>query len=197
MARRDPHVVGSSIFQTRCGTRFSLCPAKTCSTETAERDYFSEMPNATRKSKPTSRRTANRAYAREAEGFRRSRRDRAGEIAQDYVEAIADLSGTLGEARVVDLAHRLGVTHVTVNRTLARLREAGYVNTKPYRAIFLTESGSKLAAECKRRHKAVVAFLRSLGISGRVAEMDAEGIEHHVSPETLAAFERKLKGHRE
>ena len=39
----------------------------------------------------------------------------------------------------------------------------------------------------------MAAFLRALGISRRVAEMDAEGIEHHVSPETLAAFERLLK----
>ncbi len=69
------------------------------------------------------------------------------ETAQDYVEAIADLSAALGEARVVDLARRLGVTHVTVNRTLARLQQAGYVNTKPYRAIFLTDAGRKLAEE--------------------------------------------------
>ena len=128
-----------------------------------------------------------------AESFDRSRRDRAGEIAQDYVEAIADLSATVGEARVTDLARRLGVTHVTVNRTLARLRQAGYVNTKPYRAIFLTDAGRMLAAESKQRHETVVAFLESLGISKRMAELDAEGIEHHVSPETLAAFERRLK----
>ena len=134
-----------------------------------------------------------RPATRQAEIFRRSRKDRATEIAQDYVEAIADLSVSLGEARVVDLARRLGVTHVTVNRTLIRLQQAGYVNTKPYRAIFLTEAGHKLAEECKQRHETVVAFLRSLGISERTAEMDAEGIEHHVSPETLAAFERGLK----
>jgi DtxR family manganese transport transcriptional regulator len=128
-----------------------------------------------------------------AASFHRSRRDRAGEIAQDYVEAIADLSAAVGEARVTDLARRLGVTHVTVNRTLARLRQAGYVNTKPYRAIFLTEAGRTLAAESKQRHETVAAFLQSLGISKKVAELDAEGIEHHVSPETLAAFERRLK----
>ena len=128
-----------------------------------------------------------------AETFRRSRRDRAAETAQDYVEAIADLSASLGEARVVDLSRRLGVTHVTVNRTLARLQKIGFVNTKPYRAIFLTDAGHKLAAECKQRHETVVSFLRSLGISERIAELDAEGIEHHVSPETLAAFERLLK----
>jgi DtxR family manganese transport transcriptional regulator len=134
-----------------------------------------------------------RPPAQRAEIFRRSRRDRAGEIAQDYVEAIADLSASVGEARVVDLARRLGVTHVTVNRTLARLQQAGYVNTKPYRAIFLTGTGHKLAKESKRRHETVVAFLRSLGVSEKTSEMDAEGIEHHVSPETLAAFERLLK----
>ena len=134
-----------------------------------------------------------RSPAQQAENFRRSRHDRALETAQDYVEAIADLSASLGEARVVDLARRLGVTHVTVNRTLARLKKIGFVNTKPYRAIFLTEAGHKLAAECKQRHETVVSFLRSLGISERIAELDAEGIEHHVSPETLAAFERRLK----
>jgi DtxR family transcriptional regulator, manganese transport regulator len=129
----------------------------------------------------------------QAETFRRSRRDRAAETAQDYVEAIADLADAIGEARVVDLARRLGVTHVTVNRTLARLRQAGYVNTKPYRAIFLTIAGRKLADESKRRHETVVAYLRAIGVSKKVAELDAEGIEHHVSPETLAAFERWLK----
>ncbi len=128
-----------------------------------------------------------------AESFQRSRRDRAGEIAQDYVEAIAELAAAVGEARVTDLARRLGVTHVTVNRTLARLQTVGYVSTKPYRAIFLTTAGERLALESKQRHQTVVAFLLSLGIPRKIAELDAEGIEHHVSPETLAAMERRLK----
>ena len=106
------------------------------------------------------------------------------------MEAIADLVAETGEARVVDLAKRLGVTHVTVNRTVARLQNAGLVTSEPYRAIFLTDKGRTLATACKSRHETVVAFLRSLGISERVAEMDAEGIEHHVSPETLSAFKR-------
>jgi DtxR family transcriptional regulator, manganese transport regulator len=131
--------------------------------------------------------------AQQAENFRRLRRDHAVEIAQDYVEAIADLNAGAGEARVVDLARRLGVTHVTVNRTLARLQRAGYVNTKPYRAIFLTDAGHRLAVESKQRHEIVMAFLQSIGVSKQAAEMDAEGIEHHVSPETLAAFKRWLK----
>lgn len=145
------------------------------------------------KKKAAGRNPDVRPSSQQVENLRRLRRDRAVETAQDYVEAIADLTATQGEARVVDLARRLGVTHVTVNRTLARLQRAGYVNTKPYRAIFLTAAGSTLAEECRQRHQTVVSFLRSLGVADRIAEMDAEGIEHHVSPETLAAFERCLK----
>jgi DtxR family manganese transport transcriptional regulator len=153
------------------------------------------MPRSAPRPSAAARRPEVRPSAQQAESFRRSRRDRAVETAQDYVEAIADLSVSLGEARVVDLARRLGVTHVTVNRTLARLRRAGFVNTRPYRAIFLTEAGRQLAEESKRRHETVSAFLQALGVPKKVAELDAEGIEHHVSPETLAVFERHLKKH--
>lgn len=128
-----------------------------------------------------------------AEKFRRLRNDHAVEIAQDYVEAIADLVAETGEARVVDLAKRLGVTHVTVNRTVTRLQKAGFVHSQPYRAIFLTDKGRNLAEICKSRHETVVAFLESLGVPQRVAEMDAEGIEHHVSADTLAAFRTALR----
>jgi DtxR family manganese transport transcriptional regulator len=129
----------------------------------------------------------------QAENLSQTRREHASEVAEDYVEAIADLMAEIGEARVVDLARRLGVTHVTVNRTVGRLQKAGFVISRPYRAIFLTDKGRDLAANCKSRHETVLAFLRSIGIPERVAEMDAEGIEHHVSPETLAAFQRRLR----
>lgn len=138
----------------------------------------------------------SRPPATQAESFRRLRRDHAVEIAQDYVEAIADLVASVGEARVVHLARRLAVTHVTVNRTLARLQRDGYVKTAPYRAVSLTEAGRRLAAECKQRHETVTAFLRLLGVPATIAELDAEGIEHHVSPETLAAFRRLLEQRR-
>jgi DtxR family manganese transport transcriptional regulator len=133
---------------------------------------------------------------RQAEYLSQTRREHANEVAEDYVEAIADLTAEMGEARVVDLARRLGVTHVTVIRTIARLQKAGFVTAQPYRSIFLTDKGRDLAATCKSRHETVVAFLRSFGISERVAEMDAEGIEHHVSPETLTAFRTALRNAR-
>lgn len=148
------------------------------------------MPRA-KKSEP--HKTAVASGRRQAANLSQTRREHATEVAEDYVEAIADLVAETGEARVVDLAKRLGVTHVTVNRTIARLQKAALVTAQPYRAIFLTEKGRHLAITCKSRHETVVAFLRSLGIPNRVAERDAEGIEHHVSPETLAAFREHTK----
>lgn len=144
--------------------------------------------------KPRPRRAAGAGGKQQAENLSQTRREHAHETAEDYVEAMADLIAETGEARVVDLAKRLGISHVSVNRTVTRLRKAGYVTSQPYRAIFLTEAGKRLAAACKSRHRSVVEFLCSLGIPRRIAEMDAEGIEHHVSPPTLAAFRAALRG---
>jgi DtxR family manganese transport transcriptional regulator len=142
-------------------------------------------------------RTPPHARARDqAENLSQTRREHASELAEDYVEAIADLVAETGEARVVDLAARLGVTHVTVNRAIVRLQKSGFVTSQPYRAIFLTDEGHRLAAACKSRHETVVQFLRALGIPERVAQKDAEGIEHHVSHDTLAAFKRALSKRR-
>ena len=123
---------------------------------------------------------------------RRTRQQHAQERAQDYVEAIADLIASRGEARATDLGKILGVTHVTIIRTVERLQRDGLVTTQPYRSIFLTDAGRRLAAKAKARHETVVALLEILGVSASTARADAEGIEHHVSAETLAAFERFL-----
>jgi len=123
----------------------------------------------------------------------RTRQEHSEETAQDYVEMIAELIDTIGEARVIDLARRLGVTHVTVSRTLQRLRREGLVTSLPYRSIFLTAAGRRLSEESRHRHEVVVEFLESLGVPAAVANSDAEGIEHHVSRETLDAFEKHLR----
>jgi DtxR family manganese transport transcriptional regulator len=123
----------------------------------------------------------------------RTRKDHSQELAQDYVEMIAELIARTGEARLTDLARGLGVTHVTANRTLKRLQRQGLVTSQPYRSIFLTSNGRSLAKESHDRHETVVRFLIALGGPEAIAESDAEGIEHHVSRETLAAFVRHLR----
>lgn len=131
----------------------------------------------------------------ESQPFSRTRSDHASEIAEDYVEAIADLIAELGSCRVKDLSDRFGVTHVTVVRTVQRLERDGLITTEPYRPIELTSKGSKLADECRRRHDIVYRFLISLGVRDSVAAIDTEGIEHHVSPETLKRFEAYIREH--
>jgi DtxR family manganese transport transcriptional regulator len=125
-----------------------------------------------------------------ADVHERVRRAHSEEIAEDYVEAIAELIEHTGRARVVDLADRFGVSHVTVVRTVQRLSDAGLVRTEPYRPVTLTRKGRAMADASRRRHDVVVRFLRAIGLDERTAQMDAEGIEHHVSPKTLARFEQ-------
>ena len=121
--------------------------------------------------------------------FFQVRNARNTEIAEDYTEMIADLINENGEARAVDLAERFGVTSPTVNSIIRRLVRDGLVESKPYRSIFLTEKGKSLAAFCKKRHEIVYEFLLAIGVKDEIAKIDAEGLEHHVSKETLKVFE--------
>lgn len=125
--------------------------------------------------------------------FERIRRDHSVEIAEDYVELIADLIETSGEARLVDLAELLGVSRPTVNNTIQRLQKEGYVESKPYRAIFLTEKGRAVAEHARERHHLVLDFLHTIGVPADIAEADAEGLEHHLSKQTLECLERATR----
>ena len=120
--------------------------------------------------------------------FDRIRRAHQSEVAEDYVEMISDLIEETGEARTVDLAARFGVTSPTVNAIVRRLQREYLVETRPYRSIFLTEAGKALAESSRARHQVVRDFLVTIGVPETIAEEDAEGVEHHVSEETLAVF---------
>jgi DtxR family manganese transport transcriptional regulator len=126
----------------------------------------------------------------QATSFRQVREARRNELVEDYVELIADLIDDGGEARAVDIAARLGVTKPTVNKMLKRLAQEELITQRPYRAIFLTDAGRALAEESRKRHQIVESFLLSIGVSADTARADAEGMEHHVSEETLRIFER-------
>ena len=126
-------------------------------------------------------------------GFRQAREARRLELVEDYLELISDLLQDGGEARQVDIAARLGVTQPTVAKMLKRLAEDGLVTQRPYRGVFLTDSGEATARQARKRHTIVESLLMALGVSAETARRDAEGIEHHVSRETLDAFRRFVK----
>ena len=138
---------------------------------------------------PTMRKTTQLVNVEEhVEGFRQVREAHRRELIDDYVELISDLIREVGEARQVDMAARLGVSQPTVAKMLKRLASVGLIEMIPWRGVFLTPEGEKLAQERRERHQLVENFLLVLGVSPEIARRDAEGMEHHVSEETLVKF---------
>ncbi|EMB0572699.1 manganese-binding transcriptional regulator MntR [Enterobacter hormaechei] len=142
-----------------------------------------------RAGKPTTKKTTQLVNVEEhVEGFRQVREAHRRELIDDYVELISDLIREVGEARQVDMAARLGVSQPTVAKMLKRLASVGLIEMIPWRGVFLTSEGEKLAQESRERHQIVENFLLVLGVSPEIARRDAEGMEHHVSEETLLKF---------
>ena len=129
----------------------------------------------------------------QARRFGKTRSAQSGALLEDYVELIADLLATDGEARPTDVARRLGVSHATAIKTILRLKREGLATGRPYRGVFLTEEGRRLAVRVRARHRLVVNMLLALGVPAEAAESDAEGIEHYVSQATLSAFAQFLQ----
>lgn len=134
------------------------------------------------------------AETTDADRFTNARAIRSAALFEDYTELIADLTEEFGEARITDIARRLGVTHPTANKAVLRLKREGLAISRPYRGVFLTEAGIAMAKAVKARHRLVVRLLIAVGVPPEAAEMDAEGIEHYVSETTLKAFEAYLDG---
>jgi len=117
-----------------------------------------------------------------------------GDAAEEHGETVAQLILEAGEARVGELARLMGVSQVTVSKTVARLVERRLVNAPAYKPITLTPAGRKLAERAAERHLVVLAFLRKLGVREEQAQIDAGIIENQVSGATIAAMQRWLDG---
>ena len=129
---------------------------------------------------------------RQARRFGKARSAQSTALLEDYAELIDDLLASAGEARPTDIARRMGVSHATAIKAIGRLKREGLATARPYRGVFLTETGHALAQRVRARHRLVVDLLRAVGVPEEAAEQDAEGIEHHVSETTLRAFARFL-----
>ena len=122
--------------------------------------------------------------------FRKVRNAHKTENTEDYLELIAELLNSKGEARIVDIASELSIAQATANKTIRRLQNQGYIKREPCRSIFLTVKGQKIASKSKKRHNTVLKFLKNLGLDHKTASADSEGIEHHVSEKTLKKMEK-------
>ena len=125
--------------------------------------------------------------------FSRTRADHAIEILEDYTEAIAQITKENGKCRVMDLARYFGVSHVSVIQVLQRLKTNHFIESGNHKPIYLTETGRTLARECAARHEVVLQFLLKLGVSEKNALLDSEGLEHHISTETLECTKKFIE----
>jgi DtxR family manganese transport transcriptional regulator len=128
-----------------------------------------------------------------SKAFHATRRHHSDEAAEDYAELIADLIAERGVARTCDIAKHLGISHVTAIKTLRRLERDGYIKTESHRPVELTSLGDRVATRAKERHDLLVRFLVEIGVPQPIAEIDAEGAEHHMSDTTLEVIRRFLK----
>jgi Mn-dependent DtxR family transcriptional regulator len=111
---------------------------------------------------------------------------------EDYLEQILELINTKGYARVADIAQGLRISQASVTNMVQRLDAEGLLKYEKYRGLVLTTAGETLARNIMLRHQLLSDFLRTLGIREEVIYHDVEGMEHHISPQTLRAIEALL-----
>ena len=104
---------------------------------------------------------------------------------EDYLEVIYELIQKKGYATAIDISESLNVSSPSVTKMLQRLEENKYLRYERYRGISLTNEGVSMAENIHEKHSLLVEFLRMIGVDENVANIDAEGIEHHLHPETL------------
>ncbi len=105
--------------------------------------------------------------------------------AEDYLERIHELIEEKGYARVVDIASSLKVRQASVTSMVQKLGDLGFLNYEKYRGLILTDEGRSVAQRIKRRHETLARFFSLLELNEDTQRKDIEGIEHHLSSETL------------
>ena len=105
--------------------------------------------------------------------------------AEDYLERIHELIEEKGYARVVDIASSLKVKQASVTSMVQKLGEAGYLKYEKYRGLSLTDKGRDVARRIRNRHETLSRFFSLFDLDAESQRQDIEGIEHHLSPDTV------------
>lgn len=107
---------------------------------------------------------------------------------EDYLERIYELIEEKGYARSVDIARALEISQSSVTSMVQKLAKEGLLNYEKYRGLTLTEKGLEVARSIQERHQILKKFLSQIGVPAAIQERDIEGIEHHLSDETVKAL---------
>ncbi|PAQ13406.1 manganese transport transcriptional regulator [Bacillaceae bacterium SAOS 7] len=100
---------------------------------------------------------------------------------EDYIEQIFLLIDKKGYARVSDIAEALSVHPSSVTKMVQKLDRDEYLIYERYRGLILTEKGKKMGKRLVERHDLLEEFLRIIGVNEEIIYEDVEGIEHHLS----------------
>lgn len=120
---------------------------------------------------------------------KRERTDRM----EDYLEIIYELVQQKGYATSADITECLNVSAPSVTKMMRRLHNTGYLEYEKYRGIRLTQQGTDIAKNIRRKHQLLTDFFRFIGVKEDIANSDAEGIEHHLHAETFEKLEEFLR----
>ncbi|WP_182199542.1 transcriptional regulator MntR [Paraliobacillus salinarum] len=100
---------------------------------------------------------------------------------EDYIEQIYILIESKGYARVSDIAEALDVHPSSVTKMVQKLDKDEYLNYEKYRGLILTTQGKKIGKRLVYRHELLEQFLELIGVEKENIYQDVEGIEHHLS----------------
>lgn len=108
---------------------------------------------------------------------------------EDYLERIYSLIEEKGYARVSDIAEALEVHPSSVTKMVQKLDKDNYLVYEKYRGLVLTSKGKKVGKRLVDRHALLEEFLRTIGVDEEYIYKDVEGIEHHLSWESITCIE--------
>jgi Mn-dependent DtxR family transcriptional regulator len=100
---------------------------------------------------------------------------------EDYIEQIYILIEEKGYARVSDIAENLSVHPSSVTKMVQKLDQEKYLIYEKYRGLVLTPNGRKIGKRLVYRHELLEQMLRLIGVEEENIYRDVEGIEHHLS----------------
>jgi Mn-dependent DtxR family transcriptional regulator len=109
---------------------------------------------------------------------------------EDYLEVIYELIQQKGYATTADISKYLNVSSPSVTKMVKKLGENRYLVYEKYRGLSLTTEGIHIAKNMQEKHSLFVEFLKIIGVDDETAHIDAEGIEHHLHPQTIRKLER-------
>ncbi|MCP3773292.1 transcriptional regulator MntR [Paenibacillus sp. MZ04-78.2] len=108
---------------------------------------------------------------------------------EDYLERIYKLIDEKGYARVSDIAEGLEVHPSSVTKMIQKLDKDNYLIYEKYRGLVLTSKGQKVGKRLVDRHHLLEEFLTMIGVSDENIYKDVEGIEHHLSWDSITCIE--------